>query len=758
MRWRERLQKVFLASGGLALILAMALALTGVALWFAFPLPENLLTERTLTMRLADRHGQVFWEEATDAVRWQRQRTRNVGHALLAEYVVALEDQRFFEHSGVDVKALGRVLRDFLMTGRLSSGASTITQQVVKLGLDHRERSLRNKLQEMVLALKLEREESKGRILEAYVDLLDYGNRIRGVRTAATIYFGKEVEDLTHAEALVLAILPRSPTRLNPWRYPQNLAEAFRLATERLVRQGLVSGDQGQRLAERGLPIFQEPPRNLVTSHYAEAALAEYRKLGEERAEAAQVVCNVDWRWQQAVEQMLASHLHRVGGLDVSSGAVVVVENDTGRVRVMASQSPSHFVCAARTPRSVGSILKPFLYLEALMSGDFTAASLLPDTAEAARAVFPGYDPRNFNQRYYGPVRLREALGNSLNVPALVVLDAVGARRMYAILQDWGMSFMRPLSAVGAGFILGNTEASLLDVTAAYAGLARGGVVIAPSFLARTTGVWKRRAEAEACAIISDVLADDFARRASFGPHSALQAPVRSPVKTGTSSNFRDAWCVGSLEKHTVGVWAGNLDGRAMRQIFASRAAAPLWQEVVRFLVREGDSGYPRLTEGLTEVEVCKLTGLLPSELSPGVVNELFLQGSKPDKKSDQMLKVREGRAVLVLDESYAGWVSSGWNYKGARLARQADEVWQVVSPSEGQIFRLSEDLPAGQQAIRFAVDFEGAVSWLVERIGEEGSKQSLGGTEAFWQPEPGLWRIRARAGGEEKSVHIEVR
>ena len=296
----------------------------------------------------------------------------------------------------------------------------------------------------------------------------------------------------------------------------------------------------------------------------------------------------LDLDLQATVERLARLHLSALNRHDITQTAVVVVENATGAIRAMVG-SENYAVSqinGATLPRSCGSTLKPFVYLEAIDKRLFTAASLLPDTPDAIRNEYADYDPQNYSHHYFGPVRLREALGCSLNVPAVFVLSQLGARPTFYRLQKWGFNFPQGLDAYGAGFVLGNAETRLVDLAAAYAGLARGGTAMRAKFLASEHQPLTRIASAEATAIITDILCDNDARQKSFGLRSPLAFEERVAAKTGTSSGFRDTWTVGFDKEHTVAVWAGNFDGRPMRDTFAVSAATPLWATIMQELLR----------------------------------------------------------------------------------------------------------------------------------------------------------------------------
>ncbi len=414
----------------------------------------------------------------------------------------------------------------------------------------------------------------------------------------------------------------------------------------------------------------------------------------------------------------------------------------------------------AARPRSAGSTLKPFLYLAALDRRVLTAASILPDTAEAVRATFADYDPQNYHAgRHLGPVRVRVALGSSLNVPAVVALGRyVGARQAFYEFSRWGFRFPAGLDEYGAGFILGNAEVELLDLAGAYAGLARGGLAGPPRLLERENTPHERVASPEACAIIADILCDPAARRATFGEGSPLDFPegVRVAVKTGTSSGFRDKWCVGFTGRHTVAVWAGHFDGRPLPEPIAIHAAAPLWHALVDYLLRERrDPTVPPPTPDakLVRAQVCPLTGLRPAPEAGGPegIFEWFLAGTEPAlSAADRFAANPEGAATpahLVLPSEYAAWCAGPQNSLGAVVVLPAPSApLVIVSPPENARYTLDPELPARQQMLELTAntDHPERVRWSVD--GQPIESQPDGKT--FWPLTRGAWQIGAQLPG----------
>jgi len=410
-----------------------------------------------------------------------------------------LEDRRFPKHWGVDFLATVRALL------RGHGGGSTITQQLVKVSIGRKGHSLWAKACEMALALQLERRWTKPQILEAYLNRIPYGNRLIGVEAAAQAYFGKPASVLTRAEAIYLAGLPQAPSRFNPWTHPDAVGKQFERTVQIFASRGWFEPGEREGLrtpeVERHLPANRSP-------HFIEALTAQGRT---QPTPEGVVRYTLDLDLQDQAQEAVKEHLNQLHRPDITQAAMVVIENQTGAVRALvgsrdfAARTGGGEINGALAWRNCGSTLKPFLYLTGIDRKVFTAATLLPDTADAVRGIYPDYDPHNFVHSHFGPVRVREALGNSLNVPAVVALSQVGARTAFDAIAGWGLQFDHPIEEVGAGFILGNVGVRLLDLTSAFAGLARGGLSGPPVLADGPPVVWRRMASPEAMEIITTI-------------------------------------------------------------------------------------------------------------------------------------------------------------------------------------------------------------------------------------------------------------
>lgn len=705
------------------------------------PLPASLAQPPPATPVLEDLQGRPFSSPSADFARDSRPgHLKDFGPWLLAA-TVAVEDHRFYEHQGIDwVSMAGASVRN-LWNLRIISGASTITQQTVKLGTGRTRRTFDAKWREAFAALRLDREWSKDKILETYLNRLDYGNRRIGPVAAAYAYFGKAPSDLTFAEAVYMAGIPQSPSRLNPWKNPQQTLARYKLNILRMARQNLLPAGMTAETLLSSPPkpgCFELPS---AAPHFTCDALKRLRSGDTTRRST------LDLDLQQVVRRIVESARKSLEPLGASACGAVIVDNSTGGVRAMVSSSlpREKDINVTTSPRSAGSTLKPFLYLEAIGQRIVTAASLLPDTAEAIRTTYSDYDPQNYNHRFLGPVRVREALGNSLNVPAVITLGKLGARGTFAKLGSWGFRFKENFDTYGAGFILGNAEISLLDLAGAYSSLARGGEAWhATEFVGEPVEPVRCASEA-ACAIVTDILCDNDSRRLSFGENSPLNTGLRIAVKTGTSSGFRDGWCVGFTKEHTVAVWAGNPDGSPMNAALAVRSAAPVWNAITQYLLSQGDSPLPLPVEspGLEKHEVARETGLLPRPGEPAL-QEWFLPGTVPAVSASSMYEVRNGKDVLVLPSEYAAWCASPQNRLGA-VAKSDD--FQILFPKDGAVFVFNPNLPPAQQVL-VPKCTDPSCEWFANGKKIEPAKFLL---------QPGKWTFTAKSGQREQSSTIRV-
>lgn len=590
-------------------VAALASVMAAVVIWRHVPEPGVWLQPRPSTTILADRRGEPLRVLLADDGRDCRPIPLCEMGPWIGPAIVAAEDGRFYSHPGVDPLAIGRAIVQNLASGRVVSGASTISTQVVRLA-QPRPRTLRSKVIEALLALKMERRLSKDRILEEYLNRAPFGGLTVGVQAAAQRYFGKDTRDLTLGEAALLAGLPQSPSRL---RLDRHLDVALRrrdYVLRRMVARGFIT--EQQRSAALAQPLAVERrPYPLRAPHFAEAARA---RLPREAA-GSLARTTMDPELQRLAEDALRRRVVALRADGVRSGAVVVLEVATGAVRAMVGSPNADAprdagqVNAALAPRSAGSTLKPFLFALAFDEGRLTPETVLADVPRQ----YPDYEPANFDGQYRGLVSARRALLDSLNIPALDLVGEIGVERFHENLRSLGLTTLnRPAAHYGLGLALGNGEVTLLSLTNGYAALARGGQARPPVwFESESPAPAVEAVSAEAAWLVSDILSD---------PERAAPLPiplgnVRLPSlawKTGTSSGFRDAWAIAWNREYVIGVWLGNPDGAPSPALVGGEAAAPVAWEIFRALYPRGDGPDFARPPGLRRCEVCAVSGRAP--------------------------------------------------------------------------------------------------------------------------------------------------
>lgn len=586
---KRRILYRFLTAAGIV-VLAAELGIRHV------PLPADLETTPPSSVVYLDRNGFPLRRSLVEN-RHAIPLTLDAVPERLIDAVVAAEDRRFFSHTGVDWWAVVRAAWNNVRAGHITSGASTITQQLVKLA-DPRPRTLGTKLLEAVRAMRLEREWTKEEILLAYLNRLDFGNLNVGCEAAANDYFGKPTADLSLAECAFLAGLPQSPTRLNPRR---NLAASIarqQTVLRRMRDAGLVKEAEYHRARMEPLRLL-ERGRDFLTPHFVDLVQAiEPDRSGE-------IHTTVDLALSRFVEGEIADQLAKLKARNVGQAAAVILDNHTGDVLALVG-SGDYFapgegqVNGALAVRSPGSALKPFTYLLAMEHGD-SPESVVLDTPVEYPTPTGIYRPENYDRAYHGAVSFREALACSLNVAAVRVLDSVGgADPLRDRLQRCGLTTLTAEPGTyGLGLTIGNAGVKLLELTNAYACLARMGVFLPWRVISdQPEGMPRPVCDPRAARMIADILSDNDARARAFGIDSPLRFDFPVACKTGTSSDFRDNWAIGYTPEFTVGVWCGNFDGSPMREVSSASGAAPILHAIFEHLhARFGTTWYSEPVE-----------------------------------------------------------------------------------------------------------------------------------------------------------------
>ena len=597
---------------------------------------------------------------------------------LVAAAFVAAEDQRFWRHPGLDPLAILRAAMSNLSHGRIVSGASTLTQQLARLAYPG-PRSYYRKLVEVCRSLRIEAALSKDEILRRYLDRVPLGNNLVGVEAGAWAYFGKPASRLTVGEAATLAALVKAPGTLNPYgSHRERLLTRQRWVLSRMARLGYLNpGELQTRQSEpvRFLGTGPRPPAfPFEAPHFVNLVLAREKPAapGPQRLRTT-----LDLPLQRRAQAIVNSHRTRLLKAGASQAAALIVANGSREVLALVGSCAygsrdRGFNNGAVAWRSPGSALKPFLYALALDQG-FTPASLLEDVERRYRTPRGEFIPANFDRVSHGPISFREALGNSLNLSTVHLLNLMGPETYYDTLV--GLSLINHPEFTpehyGLGMVVGNPEVSLLQLAAAYACLADSGK-FAPLRLTldspkpEGTPVFTP----QAAFIISDILSDPMARTRIFGGASAMNPPYRMAIKTGTSTHYRDLWAVAYTPEYTVAVWVGNFDGRPTAGLSGASAAAPIVADLAGALFAGSTPPAFRKPAGVATAEVCAFSGLKPGPACGDLRQELFMAGTEPQAICSYH---RAQEPWHRMPANYAGWLHQRYEKGGEGRFRLAD-------------------------------------------------------------------------------------
>ena len=682
--------------------------------------------------RVLDRDGELLQRVRTDATvrRGQWVALADVSPALRTAMLLS-EDKRFYEHSGVDWRAVSAAAWGNLWNTK-TRGASTITMQLAGLLDDDLRRgaggrSLTQKVGQTLDAQQFERRWRKDQILEAYLNTVPFRGEIVGIDALSRTLFGKAPSGLDAREAALAAALVRAPNA-KPAQVAQRACEVLRtMESERTVAASKTDCEAMDMFASAALQRRAFDPSEGIAPHLGRRAVKE--------ATSGLAVDSVRTTLRAPLQRFalatLQQHLRELRGRHVEDGALVVLDNATGEVLAWVGSSgplsQAAEVDGVLAQRQPGSTLKPLLYAQAIAERRLTAASLLDDSSAQINTASGLYIPQNYDRRFKGHVSVRTALASSLNVPAVRTLVMVTPGAFARQLGATGLTLREGGDYYGYSLALGSAEVSLLALTNAYRTLANGGRY------SETRSAWSKTAPAAASAIdpraafiVGDILSDTNARARTFGLDSVLGTRFWTAVKTGTSKDMRDNWAVGWSQRYTVGVWVGNAGGAPMWDVSGTSGAAPVWAEVMRFLHRNEPSRAPAPPPGLLQMKVTFGNGEGP-EGGPleAARSEWFLQGTE--------------QPLFALDG----------------VGKESGGTPRITAPANGTIVALDPDIPPTRQRLRFETDAPGAgLQWRID------GKTIARGDSAQWLPWPGRHAVQLvdARGQVQDEIRVEVR
>lgn len=749
--------------------------------------------------KILDRNGGLLYEVSLPGA---GVRTVIPYDSLPKSYVQALvsvEDARFYSHHGVDWIGNLRAIWEVVRSGHVVSGASTLEQQTVKnLFFAGAERSVIQKLREMVAAEYWAGTHTKEETIETYANAVSLGNNTIGIEAAAQAYFHKQATDLSVAESAMLAGMAQSPSQNDPYRQWRSARARQRVVLDRMVEEGVLTDAQRNEDLETGIDVF--PPKHPIRApHFVFRVLDELRERYPDLDSGGYVVrTTIDPDLQTAAEESISRRIFKLASQHVTDAAAVAIDPQSGELLAYVG-SRDYFndeiqgqVDMASALRQPGSALKPFLYFQAFRKG-LTAATVIADLP----VRFEGSDgrpyyPRNYGYKYFGPVTLREALGSSLNIPAVKVLDQIGIGSFISTLSYFGIHFPQAPDYYGLGIVLGGGEVTLMDATRAYASLAlyaksvdivdvlevtdAKGRVVEKRAPAQHGPIFDDANAAPAARLVTDILVDRLARSRGFGEANLLETGKEIAVKTGTTKDFRDNWAFGYTPTFALGVWVGNADNSPMEGVSGISGAVPIWNDLMQGRFRQDRKIEWPSVAGLVTRTICTTSGKLANDLCPKTRQELFLSGTEPSQADDwyTVRKIDASTGLLTADgcrgqvvekifleppAEYASWFrATGYELaptqdcKGKTVVSGQQAV-TIISPLDGDIFEQDSHIDPANRSIPFIA---GGGEQSVYRWNLDGKVIESRGSTFLWEPKIGKHVLKLEGAAMDVQFHVK--
>ena len=659
--------------GAVALCLSIAFSIYIYVQIFADLPSPHTLTNRSqkLTTQILDRNGQLLYKIYRDENRTP------IKLSSLPPYVkeafLAIEDNGFYNHSGFSVTSVIRATYHNL-TKQKVEGGSTITQQLVKNALLSPEKTWQRKVKELILAIAVESIYDKDEILEMYLNEVGFGGPAYGIQEAAQQYFDVNARQLSIAQAAFLAGLPKAPSKYSPYINPGLAASRQNLVLSLMLKAGYLGEDQVTEAIDTKL-VFAPPKIEINAPHfvmYVRDLLVD--QYGEELIShgGLKVTTSLDLNLQKKAEIIITAELSRLTRLNVRNGALLITQPATGEILAMVG-SANYFdlendgqVNLTTSLRQPGSSIKVVNYALAFEKGDKPNTTIKD---EPISFNIPGsglWTPKNYDGRFHGTLTLRQALANSYNIPAVLLLAKNGVANMIALGEKMGITSWDEPARYGLSLTLGGAEVKMTDLATVYGTFANSGLTVplnpilkiedrqgrAVAFdpcLSGLSCVSSPAISQETAFFVSDILSDNSARASAFGYRSVLNlSPFKAAVKTGTSNNLRDNWTIGYTPDYVVAAWVGNNDNSPMSQVASGvTGASPIWSKMMRELLENSPTNTAFATPAsLVRLPICTLTGTLTCSGCP-TIYEYFIKGREPKTacKSEDVAKIIEERA-----------------------------------------------------------------------------------------------------------------
>jgi penicillin-binding protein 1C len=763
--------------------LIILLPFATLGLYMTWPLPSELQMETdTQPVRILDRNEKLLYEKRRSDFGSQIFLESEKIPQNIIDAIIAVEDKSFYSHSGISLKGIARAAWQNYSAGKIVSGGSTITQQLVRNRLEPEKRNYLYKAKEALLAIKLETRLNKEEILEAYLNSAYFGHQAYGIQAASQIYYEKNAAELSLAESAFLVGLIQSPSNYDPYKN-------YSAAKERQARviDAMPLTDEEKKELKKHPIKLGSGKIAIKAPHFVMWIIDRYGDIND-----TEIRTTLDLDLQMEIEQIVERHLEQLEDKNVSSAAVVILDAKNGDLLTMVG-SADYFdaehdgaVNVALSNRQPGSALKPFTYSLALKNGDTAATTIADIETQFFTQDGNPYIPRNYDYGYHGLVRYREALANSYNIPAVKVLEKVGVENLLHFLQKAGLTTLNQTpDHYGLALTLGDGEVKLLELTQAYGMLARDGKTLpVKTLLDEEAEESKRLLDEKIAWLITDILDDDIARLPEFGEGGPLEFGFPVAAKTGTTRNSRDNWTFGYTDNRVVGVWVGNADNTPMRGTSGITGAGPIFHDSMIAAMKNLSKKSFKQPEDIIQREICKLSGKLPTKYCPHKMMEWFINGTEPKDHDDLYSPVEidsrnnymagqdcpgeftETEVFVLFPPELKTWArENGWpspptRYSPLCLPREEKTgSWLTIEkPNKGESFLLDPMIPDENEKIILtasASDDIEEIEWYID--GKSIGTATPPSFHHEWQPEKGLHIITAKGKEEESRISITI-
>lgn len=665
----------------------------------------------------------------------------------LIEAVISAEDKNFFAHKGIDCKAILRAFISNLLNKKIVSGGSTITQQLSK-SLIHRERNYINKFYEALDSIRLEKNMTKEEILTEYLNRIFFGNNCYGIGAAAELYFKKEVKDLNINESAILASIIKSGTKFNPYKYNERLHSRKKYVLNQMKKNNYISEEDYNNCINENITIHKNRDKNILKApHFVMYIKDSLDKL--KYSNLIEVKTTLDYKLQKEASLVISNTSQSLHSFNVRNISCVILNAKTGEVLSMIG-SMDYFdketdgsVNGATALRQPGSALKPFLYAYLFDKGE-SPASVIGDIKTYISSPGGDYIPENFDRKYRGPVTIRDALANSLNIPAVRWLSKYSLKDFQNILLKSGLnSIDKNPDYYGYSLVLGSAEVRLIDLASAYTIFPNSGIFInhystislkkengETFYMSKKSSNHKRVISEESAYLINKILSDRNARQGSFRSYRGLVYPFSVAIKTGTSKGSRDAWAVGYTKDYIVGLWLGDFKGSEMINITGGNGAVPILYDLFFMLNKSQKETVWDKPSDIVEREICLISGKLRGEFCKETRLEEFSLANVVREECDvHNLYIKRNsdgsidkKVFLNLPSEYNDWIkerqiekpSSEWimakntyaynnndlNQINSFNNQNRNERISITSPTDNSVYKIDSTLPIEYQNI----------------------------------------------------------